>query len=83
VVATYTLHDVHRSPLEALIHRVLAGVRYDVEIPDRFGKPVRPREWFLVPLAIIDEIVDRIGNGTLAGMTYDPTTARLVPEASI
>lgn len=83
VVATYTLHDVHRSRLEALIHRVLDRVRYDVEIPDRFGKPVRPREWFLVPLAIINEIVDRIGDGTLAGMAYDPKTAELVAEASI
>jgi hypothetical protein len=83
VVATYTLHDVHRSRLEALIHRVLGRVRYDVEIPDRFGKAVRPREWFLVPLAIIDEIVERIGNGTLAGMIYDPKTATLVAEASI
>ena len=83
VIATYTLHDVHPSRLEALIHRVLNRVRYDVEIPDRFGKPVRPREWFLVPLAIINELVDRIGDGTLAGMIYDPKTARLVPEASI
>ena len=83
VVATYTLHAVHRSRLEALIHRVLASVRYDVGIPDRFGKPVRPREWFLVPLAIIDEIVDRIGDGTLAGMTFDPQAAALVAEASI
>ena len=81
VVATYTLHDVHRSRLEALIHRVLARVRYGVEIPDRFGKPVRPREWFFVPLTIIDEIVDRIGDGTLAGMIYDPKMARLMPEA--
>lgn len=81
VVATYTLHNVHRSRLEALVHRTLASVRYDVEIPDRFGKPVRPREWFLVPLSIIDEIVERIDDGTLAGMTYDPKTARLISEA--
>ncbi|MEN2747143.1 GIY-YIG nuclease family protein [Sphingomonas sp. T9W2] len=81
VVATYTLHNVHRSRLEALVHRILASVRYDVEIPDRFGKPVRPREWFLVPLSIIDEIVDRIDDGTLVGMTYDPKTARLILEA--
>ena len=81
VVATYTLHDLHRSRLEALIHRVLARVRYDVEIPDRFGKLVRPREWFFVPLSIIDEIVDRIDDGTLVGMTFDPKTARLILEA--
>lgn len=78
VVATYKLYDVHRSRLEALIHRVLAAVRFDVEIPDRFGKPVRPREWFLVPLPIIDEVVARIADGTLAGTTYDPQTVALV-----
>ncbi|MEH3047204.1 MAG: GIY-YIG nuclease family protein [Sphingomonas adhaesiva] len=77
VVATYNLYDVHRSRLEALIHRVLEPVRFDVEIPDRFGKPVRPREWFLVPLPIVDEIVARIADGTLAGMTYDPQTVAL------
>ena len=78
VVATYKLYDVNRPRLEALIHRVLNPVRFDVEIPDRFGKPVRPREWFLVPLPVIDDIVDRIADGTLSGMTYDPSTAGLI-----
>lgn len=80
VIATYKLYDVNRPKLEALIHRVLNSVRYDVEIPDRFGKPVRPREWFMVPLSIINEIVERIGDGTLAAMKYDPGKAALVRE---
>jgi hypothetical protein len=79
VVATYKLFDVHRARLEGLIHRVLNKVRFDAEIPDRFGKPVRPREWFLVPLPIIDEIVARIADGTLAGMIYDPQSVALIP----
>ena len=78
LVATYKLYDVNRPRLEALIHRVLDRVRFDTEIPDRFGKPVRPREWFWVPLQIVDEIVSRIADGTLVGMTYDPTRAALV-----
>lgn len=78
IVATYKLFDVNRPRLEALIHRVLDSVRYDVEIPDRFGKPVRPREWFLVPLSIIDEIVERIGNQTLVGRVYDRDAAALI-----
>ncbi|OAH43793.1 hypothetical protein AX777_18425 [Sphingobium yanoikuyae] len=80
VVAIYKLFDINRPRLEALIHRVLDSVRFDAEIPDRFGKPVRPREWFLVPLHIIDEIVERIGNGSLAGLTYDPHAVALIPE---
>lgn len=78
VVATYKLYDINRPRLEALIHRVLDGVRFDIEIPDRFGKSVRPREWFLVPLPVIDEIVERIGDGTLVGVIYDPSQAALV-----
>lgn len=78
IVATYTLFEVNRPKLERLIHDVLNRVRFDTAISDRFGKPVRPREWFLVPLPIIDEIVERIGDGTLAGMSYDPNQAALV-----
>jgi hypothetical protein len=78
IVATYKLFDVNRPRLEALIHRVLNSVRFDAEIPDRFGKLVRPREWFLVPLSVVDDIVDRIGDGTLVDYSYDPTRAQLV-----
>lgn len=80
IVATYKLLDVNRPRLERLIHRVLDSVRFDAEIADRFGKIIRPREWFLVPLPVIDEIVDRIGNGSLAGMVYDRNAAKLLSE---
>lgn len=80
IVATYKLFDVDRTGLERLIHRVLESVRFDTEIPDRFGKMIRPREWFLVPLSVVDEIVDRIGNGSLAGMIYDRNAATLLSE---
>lgn len=80
VVATYKLYDVNRPRLELLIHRVLNAVRFDVEILDRFGKSVRPREWFMVPLPIIDEIVERIGDGSLVGMVYDASQVALIQK---
>lgn len=78
VVASYKLYDVNRPRLEALIHRVLECVRFDIEIADRFGKRVRPREWFLVPLSVIDEIVQRISDGTIVDYTYDRDKVSLV-----
>lgn len=60
------------------ISRVLDSVRFDAELTDRFGKPLRSREWFMVPLPVIDEIVRRIEDGTLAGMVFDRTSASLV-----
>jgi superfamily II DNA or RNA helicase len=59
------------------IHRIFGPARLDVEIKDRFGQPVVPREWFLVPLFVINEAIERIKNGTITGYTYDPKTASL------
>ena len=44
---------------------------------DRFGKPVVPREWFLVPLFVIDEMVEKIKDGTVSDYQYDAETATL------
>lgn len=77
VVATYKLSNINRTKLENLIHRVFDAARLDIEIKDRFGLPVVPREWFLVPLFVIDEAVNRIKDGTITGYRYDPSTASL------
>ena len=78
IVATYELYNINRTKLENLIHRIFDPARLDIEIKDRFGNPVVPREWFLVPLFVIDEAVDRIKDGTITDYTYDPKTAALV-----
>jgi hypothetical protein len=39
---------------------------------------VIPREWFLVPLFVVNEAVDRIRDGTITSYTYDPKAAALV-----
>ncbi|HEY1212358.1 MAG TPA: GIY-YIG nuclease family protein, partial [Bryobacteraceae bacterium] len=78
VVATYQLFNVNRVKLENIIHRVFAPSQLDIEIQDRFGNPVKPREWFLVPHFVVDEVVERIKDGTITQFVYDPATARLV-----
>jgi hypothetical protein len=80
VVATYELYNVNRTRLENLIHRVFGAAQLNIEIKDRFGNPVVPREWFLVPRFVIDEAVDRIKDGTITNYTYDPNTAGLVKK---
>ena len=78
VVATYELFNINRTRLENLIHRIFGPARLDIEIKDRFGQPVIPREWFLVPLFVIDEAIEKIRDGTITGYVYDPKSARLV-----
>lgn len=78
IVATYELFNINRTKLENLIHRIFDPARLDVEIKDRFGTPVTPREWYLVPHFVIDEAVERIRDGSIAEYFYDPKLARLI-----
>jgi T5orf172 domain len=78
VVATYKLAGINRTKMESLFHRLFAPARLSITINDRFGRPVQPEEWFLVPLFVIDEAVARIKDGSITGYIYDPGAARLV-----
>ena len=82
IVATYQLVGINRTKLENLVHRVLAPAQLDLVIKDRFGKPVKPREWFLVPLQVIDDLVDRLRRGDIEGVAYDVHTASLINDQS-
>jgi hypothetical protein len=44
IVATYELFNINRSTLENLIHRIFNPMRLDIEIKDRFGSRITPRE---------------------------------------
>jgi Meiotically up-regulated gene 113 len=78
IIATYELYNINRIKLENVIHRVFDPAQLDIELRDRFGNPVKPREWFLVPLFVVNEVVERIKDGTITQYVYDPTAARLV-----
>lgn len=80
IVKTYKLYNLNANKLENLFHKIFASVKLDIEMKDRFGKPYKPREWFLVPLGAINDAVDKMKNGTLINYRYDPNTASFVDQ---
>ena len=78
MIETYKLHNINRTKLENIFHRLFGAAQLDLTIEDRFGNPVKPREWFLVPLQVIDEAVNRIRDGSITGVVYDRGAANLI-----
>ena len=74
IVAEYELYNINRMKLENLLHKIFESVRLEIEIKDRFGKPTVPREWYLVPFFIIQEAVERIKDGSIVNVKYNPKT---------
>lgn len=83
IVATFKLANINRTKLEALLHKVFDSARLELALPDRFGIPVQPREWFLVPLEVIEAVIEKIKEGTIDQFRYDPKTASLQRSRSV
>tara|TARA_R110001583_G_scaffold74100_4_gene205486 strand:- start:4335 stop:5546 length:1212 start_codon:yes stop_codon:yes gene_type:complete len=78
IVATYDLYNISRIKLENILHRFFDNAKMEIQINDRFGNPVVPREWFLVPLFVINDAVEKIKDGTIGEYRYDTESAALI-----
>ncbi|HIO97065.1 MAG TPA: GIY-YIG nuclease family protein [Leucothrix sp.] len=77
VIATYELFNINRVKLESILHRFFETAKLNIEIMDRFGNPVIPQEWFLVPFDVIDQVVEKIKDGSIGGYVYDIESASI------
>jgi Meiotically up-regulated gene 113 len=77
IVATFKLANINQKGLESLLQKFFTSARLDLELTDRFGAPVKPREWFLVPLEVIEQVIEKIMEGTIEQFRYVPETASL------
>jgi hypothetical protein len=77
LVAVYRLANINCKAFESLLHKFLARARIDLALADRFGGKVQPREWFLVPLPVVEEVVERIKDGSISDYVFDMETASM------
>ena len=78
IVATFKLSNINRKKLEALLHKFFGKARLDLELKDRFGSQVEPKEWFLVPFAVIEEAIEKLIDGTIENFRYEPEKAQIL-----
>lgn len=77
IVETYKVANLDLKRLEKLLHKFFEPARLDMQLKDRFGFDVEPREWFLVPLSVVEEAIEKLINGTLPKYRYDVEEGRI------
>lgn len=81
IVATYELRNLPRRKVEDLLHRFFDEARFsDLRVSDRFGKGVRPKEWFFVLPDHVGQAAKLIQDGSLHEFRYDVATQRIVQK---
>ena len=74
IVETFKTIDLNPQKLENLLHRFFADSCLNVLIDDGKGGKLKPREWFIAPLEVIEEVVDLILNGNIVNYIFNPKT---------
>lgn len=78
IIASYKTYNLEARKFEHLIHRFFAEVCLNVDINDNKGRRITPREWFVVPLPIIDKAIQLILSGEILKYRYDSSNESLV-----
>lgn len=76
-VATYKVYNRNADKLEHLLHRFFAKACLDIDLFNEIGQRLNPREWFVVPIEVIEEAIQLILNENIVNYEYDYKAKKL------
>lgn len=79
-VVEFETYNLNPQKLELLLHKFLAEVCIDVDVYDTAGKRHTPREWFVVPLAVVKVAIQLMINGEILNYRYDSERLEIVAK---
>ena len=72
IIATYKVVNMNSQKFEDLVHLLLKPAQFKTKVFDELGMEHQPKEWFIVPLSVVDVMIKKIMDGTIVGYTYNP-----------
>ena len=80
IEASYKTYNINAQKFELLIHRFFSEVCLNIDINDDKGRRITPREWFAVPLPVIDKAISLILSGEIVKYKYDSVQMSLIKK---
>ena len=71
IVSEFKCYNMNSQKLELLLHRFFSKSCLDIKIKDSQDRSHSPREWFVVPLPVIEEAIHLLLEGSIVNHEYD------------
>jgi hypothetical protein len=78
IVSVYETYNMNTQKFEQLIHKFFGKVCLNVDVFGESKKRYTPREWFILPLEVIEQVIELIITGEIINYRYDIKTEELV-----
>jgi hypothetical protein len=77
IISVYETYNMNTQKFEQLIHKFFGNVCLNIDIFGADGQRFTPREWFIVPLEIVEQVIELIISGEIIHYTYDDKNEKL------
>jgi len=78
IVMAYKCFNMNPQKLEQLLHNFFGNSCLNIDIIDKNGNRHTPREWFIAPLDIIEQVIQFIISGEIVKYKYDSVNEVIV-----
>ena len=78
IVSSYKTFNLNPQKFENTIHNFFVDKCLDIKIADNLGQNKRPKEWYVVPIRIIEKVIELIINNEIKNYKYEAMTEKLV-----
>jgi hypothetical protein len=80
IISIFKCYNVNTQKFENLLHRFLALAKLNVDIFDENGVRITPREWFVVPIEVIEKAIDLLITGEIIEYKLDAVNNVIVEK---
>ena len=78
IVMVYKCYNMNPQKFEQLIHNFFGTACLNIDVFDKEGNRYTPREWFIAPLDIIEQVIMHIISGDIVKYRYDSAREQIV-----
>lgn len=83
IEAEYKCYNVNPQKLEQLLHNFFGSSCLNIDVFDAKGNRHTPREWFIAPIHIIEQVIQMIISGEIVGYRYSVGYGEIVKKDSL
>ena len=78
IVSSYKTFNLNPQKFEDLIHQVFSTRRLDIKVADKEGNLKQPKEWYIVPIRVIEQAIELIINKQIQNYKFDHLQNKII-----
>ena len=79
LVSSYQTFNSNPQKFEDVIHQFFSERCLDIKIADRNGNYKKPKEWYIVPIKVIEQVIELIEKREIQKYKFDHLSDKIIP----